>query len=198
MKLALPSQAGAFAPPSVPAGHLRTVARTPSEADLRRLLSSCSEFAMAARRRQTPSDHLPCVATAFRTPSVHLPYSRRCLQAGPGQVSESCQTVTSRPGRRVHGLEEICRAPSERPSGSELKAVHDSNLHSEATFWKGKSTFRPPSGHLRRSQKVMRRSGAPSIHALTPGDHARLPATSEARVQRACSKDRRATLWPDV
>src|SRR5712691_8268072 len=73
MKLALPSQAGAFAPPSVPAGHLRTVAGTPSEVDLRRL----SSIALNSRRWLAGGKHLPITFRASPTPSERLPSTFR-------------------------------------------------------------------------------------------------------------------------
>src|SRR5712691_12778274 len=65
MKLDLPSQAGAFAPPSVPAAHLPTVAATPSEVGLRRL----SPGALNSRWRLAGGKHLPSTFRASPTPS---------------------------------------------------------------------------------------------------------------------------------
>src|SRR5260370_21684782 len=73
MKLALPSQAGAFAPPPVPASHLRTVAGTPSEVDLRRL----SSIALYSRRWLAGGKHLPITFRASPTPSERLPSTFR-------------------------------------------------------------------------------------------------------------------------
>src|SRR5258708_5209801 len=69
MKLALPSQAGAFAPPSVPAAHLPTVAGTPSEVGLRRL----SSIPLYSRRWLAGGKHPPIPVRAPPAPSAPLP-----------------------------------------------------------------------------------------------------------------------------
>src|SRR5712692_9216009 len=75
MKLALPSQAGAFAPPSVPAAHLPTAFGTPSEVGLRRL----SPGALNSQCRLAGGKHLPITFRASPTPSERLP-SAFCIR----------------------------------------------------------------------------------------------------------------------
>ncbi len=73
MKLTPPSQAGAFAPPSVPTAHLPTAFGTPSEVGLRHL----SPGALNSRCRLGGGKHLPITFRASPARSERLPSTFR-------------------------------------------------------------------------------------------------------------------------
>jgi hypothetical protein len=87
--MALPWQAGAFAPPSVPAAHLPTAFGTPSEVGLRRL----SPGALNSRCRLVGGKHLPIT---FRPPSVFA-------KAPPGSARRASTSAQRRErSREMH------------------------------------------------------------------------------------------------
>jgi hypothetical protein len=73
LKLAPPSQAGAFAPPSLPRSHLPTVVGAPSKVRLQLL----SAGPLNSRRCPAGTKHLPITFRPSQTPSDHLPSTFR-------------------------------------------------------------------------------------------------------------------------
>jgi hypothetical protein len=112
---------------------------------LRRLSSSD----LNSRWRLAGGKHLPITFRASPPPSERLP-STFCIRGkasrrGQARFPRVGRRPRGRPERRVHGLEAICRAPSERPSGSELKP-----------FMIPISSRRPPSGRAKHLPSTFR------------------------------------------